>query len=55
MITLAWYVGGGYLLLAAVVGLVVGRVVRNRDRQIPHDQPDVEDQPEQVDAEERNE
>jgi hypothetical protein len=30
-------VAGGWLCLAAVVGLVVGRIIRNRDRQIPTD------------------
>ena len=30
-------VAGGWLCLAAVVGLVVGRVIRNRDRQVPTD------------------
>jgi hypothetical protein len=30
-------VAGGWLCLAAVVGVVVGRVIRNRDRQIPTD------------------
>lgn len=28
---------GGWLCLAAVVGIVVGRIIRNRDRQIPSD------------------
>jgi hypothetical protein len=31
----ALVVAGGWLVLASVVGLVVGRVIRNRDRQIP--------------------
>jgi hypothetical protein len=26
---------GGWIVLAAIVGLVVGRVIRNRDRQAP--------------------
>jgi hypothetical protein len=30
-------VAGGWLCLAAAVGVVVGRVIRNRDRQIPTD------------------
>jgi hypothetical protein len=30
-------VAGGWLCLAAVVGLVVGKVIRNRDRQVPTD------------------
>jgi hypothetical protein len=36
---LSWIliVAGGWVCLAAVVGLVVGRVIRNRDRQVPAD------------------
>jgi hypothetical protein len=30
-------VAGGWVCLAAVVGLVVGRIIRNRDRQVPSD------------------
>ena len=30
-------VAGGWVCLATVVGLVVGRVIRNRDRQVPSD------------------
>jgi hypothetical protein len=30
-------VAGGWLCLAAVVGVVVGRIIRNRDRQVPTD------------------
>lgn len=32
-----WGVGITWISLAAIVGLVVGRVIRNRDRQIPRD------------------
>ena len=32
-------VAGGWVCLATVVGLVVGRVIRNRDRQVPSDPP----------------
>lgn len=44
MTVLSWVltVAVGWVVLAAVVGLVVGRVIRNRDRQIP---TDVRDQP----------
>lgn len=49
MITALW-VAGGYLLLAALVGLVVGLVVRNRNRQITRDGPDAAAR--DVDAEE---
>lgn len=28
-------VGAGWLLIATAVGLTVGRVIRNRDRQVP--------------------
>ncbi len=30
-------VAGGWLCLATVVGVVVGRIIRNRDRQVPTD------------------
>jgi len=30
-------VAGGWVCLATVVGLVVGRIIRNRDRQVPSD------------------
>ena len=30
-------VAGGWVCLATVVGLVVGRMIRNRDRQVPSD------------------
>ena len=36
---IALYVAVGWVALAAVVGLVVGRVIRNRDRQIPRTPP----------------
>lgn len=38
MTALQWIlvVAGGWLVLAVVVGLVVGRVIRNRDRQVPN-------------------
>ena len=49
MITALW-VGGGDLLLAVLVGLVVALVIRNRDRQITRDGPDAAAR--DVDAEE---
>lgn len=50
-----WYVVlGGWLVLAAVVGLVVGRVIRNRDRQepkpLPWENPGMQDMPARKEA-----
>lgn len=43
----ALLIGGGWLLLTLVVGLTVGRVIRNRDRQDPkppHVEPEIPQQ-----------
>lgn len=42
---LALVIAGGWLVLAAIVGLVVGRIVRNRNRQEPQPEEDEDTQP----------